>query len=646
MAGFWNLRRRILFAIVLLLVLTVGSTMLVLDRKMRDAAARGDYLKKHMNRYESYQVALGNSLLATAQLVARDRELAEGLLAEDRTALERLRRTLLRDLDAALPLDAFLIYDNYLHVAAGGEVAGKFQAAAKLFAEAARGTVLSAPALLPNLQVYQVAAVPVLVGEQQVGFVVLAVDLERPFNTYSLDSDSRKAKRHNLAVTVADDVVSSTVAGADREELGESLKNRRKVPEGKLEATVINFKGKTFDLHRRPFEALTVDGPGRVGNIALFRVRASYETRVAENLYPVLYVGIGGVLAAILVALLVARTITRPISTFTVAIRNVVAGEADLTRRLEVRGRDELADLATVINELFEKVNGLVWHIRDSSLRLGQSAQEISHVATRTFDGAKGQVSRIENSTSLTNELSRTIQEIAGRATQGAQIAGLGRDSVEKTDRGMTRIKDTVHVSWEKVSKLKEDVEKIGAIAELISKITEENSMLALNASIEAARAGAAGQGFAVVAQQMREQATRVEKNSREIIDNISSIQSVTRGLVESMETSKEDVDSGSQLVNVTLHHLTELSAIMQETAESVKEQAAASDDIAQMMFEVQRIGHEALEASQQTVDEGSSIRDKARELALLVGKFKVRQLPASTETEANLVPLEEKDDI
>jgi len=581
-----------------------------------------------MNRYLKYQEAEEQALLVAARALASDRELSQALQSEDAVQVGRCWKRLKRTLDTTMPVDLVAIYDRYLNPHADDARLPVLRASSRIFSTASQGETIHELAVLADHNAYLMAAVPILNEEARIGFLVLGRKLERPFLTYSADSDKKKNKQHQLALLTGSEVFAATLPGEEREDLGAAIAQKREVAEGKFMATVMDLRDRTFDLHLRDTGIRTFDGKKSGASIALFRVRQSYEKRVTQNLYPVVYVGLGGLLAAIVIAFLLAGTITRPIQTFTNSLRDIVTGEADLSHRLEVRGSDELAGLAQAINLLTEKVNSLVVQIRDSSLRLGQSAQEISHVSLRTLEGAQGQVAKIENSTSLTNELRRTIQEISGRANQGAQIAGLGKDSVEKTDSGMARIKEAAHQSWEKVSQLKGNVEQIGSIAELISKITEENSMLALNASIEAARAGAAGQGFAVVAQQMREQAKRVEKSSREIIENIGSIQRITQELVSSMDESKTDVEKGSQLVNVTLHHLSELSTIMQETAESVKEQAAASDDIAQITLDLQRIGHEALEASQQTVDEGARIRDGARDMATLVGRFKVKELP------------------
>lgn len=632
-----GLRARIIATVVILLAITTASTLTVLYFKMRDASARGEYLSKHINRYLSYQSITEQALLATARSLADRPDVVQAVIDGTAGSWESLRPVLQKQLKTSMSVDGLLVVDSFLNPLAPTESDQQLASLIPLCEQS--GETGFGGVAVTGTSAYLLAIVPVRNESKRSGFLLLAQDLQRVMNRYSEDSDSEESKRHGLALDIGGGLPASTVLSEDRQTLQSAIEGRYLVPEGKLMALVMDFDGRAYDLTRKPFSLMSSRNDPKEAHIVLFRVRESFDKRVSENLYPVLYVGLGGLLVAILLALLLASTIVRPVRAFTRSLQSIAQGEADLTQRLPVEGQDDLATLASTINELFENLSRLVWQVRDAAMKLGQSSQEVAHVAQRTLEGARGQVRRIEDSTSLSNELSRTIQEIASRANQGAQIALQGKESVQKSDKGMERIRESVSVSWERVNALKTNVVKVGAIAELIARITEENSMLALNASIEAARAGVAGQGFAVVAQQMREQAKRVDKSSRDIIENIHSIQSVTTGLVDSMEDARKEVDGGSRLVNVTLHHLAELSTIMGETAESVREQATASDEIAQMMLEVQRIGHEALEASQQTVEEGDAIRERASTLSGLVGRFELSELSEAPSSSSRSLP-------
>ena len=647
MSRFWSLKSRILYAIVALVVLTVGSTLFVLHGKMRDAAARGDYLSKHMNRLLSFQDSVRGSVEFAARCMARDPAVLQAFRTGDRAAMATLAESTRTELSLSMPYDAVCFLGPYAEplACAGKFEEGLFSTKALDDLRAARfstGLMAAKPGGL-----YLFAANPVTMDGELVGGLFLAAPARYVFSDYKEQSDSRKDKQHGLMFVVDGAVRTATLPKDDYGELTKAFQSTaRTTMEGDTEVRIFDLRGKTRDYHSRVLQGYGQDGVGDIGELVLIRVRSSYESRVYDNLWPVLYVGFGGVAAAILLAFLLAGTITRPINRFREMVAGLASGDADLSTRLPVRGADEIACLGQELNKLLEGLNSMVFHIRDSSLALGGSAQEISLVSTRMLEGAQGQVHRIENSTSQVNELSRTIQEISQRATNGARMATEGKTSVESTDQGMERLRKAMDDAWMRIRKLEDNVKNIGKIAGMINRITEENTVLALNASIEAARAGAAGQGFAVVAQEMQQQARRVERNSKEIIENIGAVQRWTQESVKAMEIGRVEVDKGGSLVNVTLHRLSEISSVMEETAEAVKEQAVASDDIVLMMREVQRIANEALQASQQSVEEGSSIRNRARDLAALVGRFKVREVEALAGGDKALLPAPDDSDV
>ncbi|MFH1532005.1 MAG: methyl-accepting chemotaxis protein [Pseudomonadota bacterium] len=643
MSRLWSLKSRILYVIVALVLLTVGSTLVVLHGKMRDAAARGDYLDKHMSRFLSFQDSVRGSVEFAVRTLARDADVLRALHAGDKTAMLALAEQARTELSLSMPYDAVCFLGPYAEAlaCAGNIDQSIFSSKALDDLRAARFSTGLLEAKPGGLYLY--AAYPVTVQGELVGGLFLAAPADSIFADYKQQSDNDKTKQHELMFVVDGAVAAATFPRDDFGELTKEFHDTaRTTMEGDTEVRIFDLRGTTRDYHLRVLEGVGPGGHGVLGDLVLFRVRTSYDARVYDNLLPVLYVGFGGVAAAIVLAFLLAGTITRPINRFRQMVGALASGEADLSQRIPVRGADEIAALGRALNELLEGLNRMVFHIRDSSLALGSSAQEISLVSTRMLEGAQDQVHRIENSTSQVNELSRTIQEISQRANDGARMATEGQASVESTDQGMERLRKAMDDAWMRIRKLEENVKNIGKIAEMINRITEENTVLALNASIEAARAGAAGQGFAVVAQEMQQQARRVERNSKEIIENIGAVQRWTSESVRAMEVGRSEVDNGGSLVNVTLHRLSEISSVMGETAEAVKEQAIASDDIVQMMREVQRIANEALQASQQSVEEGNSIRNRARDLSGLVGRFKVREVEAPRGREKGLLPAPE----
>lgn len=625
---FGNLRQRIILVVMVILLLVTGAIVTTIYFQMQGAAARGAFLEKHLERYYRYQRFGEESLLNLAMTCASFPGLAQALGDPESKSLGDLRPGLLKVLQSTAAPDVAVLYDANMTAHALVGDAAHIPASPLWLGPVLAGGTLSGPALFSTPPALLVAAVPVQEGPNRTGALVIGKWLDTYFDAYSKDSDADASKRHQLALVLGGEVVASTATEEERADVYKAVKDQRTELEGSEKVPVLDFQGKTFDLFEKPVEAITDGKDLAAGSLAIFRVRQSFTSRLYGALVPVLIVALAGAILAFVLARYLSGSITLPIQAFTNSVSELASGEADLSRRFEVVGSDELAKLATSLNQLFEKLSSLVVRIRDGSQSLGDSSNEITAVALRTQEGAEGQVKLIENSISIINELARTIQQINDQSTHGVEISGLGKDSLAKTNTALQRIQETVLKTATEVGNLKGSVEKIGAIAELISKITEENTMLALNAAIEAARAGAAGQGFAVVAQQMREQARRVEKSSREIIDNIHAIQTITRGLVQSMDNTKLATAEGSESITITLHLFEELSAVMQETAESVREQVSANDNMAQTMVEFRHIAGAALDNSKQTVGEAQSIRGSALQLSRLVGNFRLKELP------------------
>ena len=627
-----NIRQRIILVVMIILLIVTGAIVTTLYYKLHTATARGAYLEKHLERYYRYQRFGEETLLHMAFTTASVPGLPSALSKASREEVEALKPSLLKVLQSSITPDVAVLYDSNMtpHTLLGDK--GYIPKSPLWLGPVLAGGSMSGPALFGDPPALLVAAVPVTDGTNRTGALVVGRWLSHYFDAYSVDSDGEALKRHQLAFTLNGEVVASTAPAEEWKDVYKAISGQYTEKEGSVDVPVLSLKGRSYDLFDRAVPAVSDGKESKNGTITIYRVRQSFTTRLYDALLPVLIVAFAGAIVAFFLARYLAGTITRPIVHFTNSVSELASGDADLSKRFATEGGDEISRLAASLNQLFEKLSSLVLRIRDGSQSLGDSSNEITSVALKTQEGADGQVRMIESSMSVINELARTIQQINDQSTHGVEISGLGKDSLTKTNAALQRIQDTVHVTASEVVNLKGSVEKIGAIAELISKITEENTMLALNAAIEAARAGAAGQGFAVVAQQMREQARRVEKSSREIIDNISAIQSITRGLVQSMDNTKSATSQGSESITITLHLFEELSAVMQETAESVREQVTANDNMAQTMLEFRHIAGSALENSKQTVGEAQNIRGSAMQLSRLVGNFKLHELGSDSD--------------
>jgi methyl-accepting chemotaxis protein len=189
---------------------------------------------------------------------------------------------------------------------------------------------------------------------------------------------------------------------------------------------------------------------------------------------------------------------------------------------------------------------------------------------------------------------------------------------------GMSRIRATVDDAAEKIGAMAESGKRIGNIVEVIRQISEQTTLLALNASIEAAHAGEQGRGFAVVANEVSSLAKRVGQSAKDIEDLIGTIKDQTAEAVSSMQTGTGEVVTGTEMVNRTLGSLKRIVEVIQDTANAVQEQAVVSDEIARNMDAVQKIAAEVLASSEEAVVQGDTLHELAHGLEESVRGFRI----------------------
>jgi methyl-accepting chemotaxis protein len=341
---------------------------------------------------------------------------------------------------------------------------------------------------------------------------------------------------------------------------------------------------------------------------------------------------------SILLALLVSRTVTEPIREVVNSIRDIAQGEGDLTRRLPIHGKNEIGELGEWFNTFISKLHGIINQVSGSSLQLASSALELQ-LTSRQMTESIAQLS--SQSTSLATageEMSATSGDIANNCHRAANNAGgatqkaiLGATVVGQSITVMNSIAERVENAAKTVDALGIRSEQIGAIIGTIEDIADQTNLLALNAAIEAARAGEQGRGFAVVADEVRALAERTTRATKEIGGMIKAIQKETKDAVASMEQSVTQVEQGTSHAAESGRSLQEILDIINDVTDQIsqiataaEEQTATTREISGNVMHLNDLAQQNDNALRETAVAANDVSRQAEELKELVGQFKL----------------------
>jgi methyl-accepting chemotaxis protein len=629
--------------------LIIGSTY-VFEQETR-LRSRGNFLAKSVRRLQGYTERVGRGMTGQVELLASDVELRRALTptgapppvdpkAEPPPAAPRL------DPGArAAQMNEYMMGKNGLKP----EVFALFTPSNKLLfksnttpfteadlselavAEKVRGGSVFAH----NIHMfggvpYQVSAVPIRIGDQVVAGIAVGVKLERYFQEWSEQTDDDAQMRMRPILVEGLTVLAAAWPNERRAEIARALQPDRvvRVAVGDDERDVARMPSaetggdKTtagdFDFYGEDLEGYKKNDSGTLGKLYIIRSRANVQNP-ATTPWMAIIVGIG---ASLVIAFLMGFWVTRPIKQMVKQSRELLAGETDLTQRIVVSSRDETYDLAENINQVFSRVHTLATGVQSAAFQVGASSAEISAASRQMLSGLKDQTLKVESSTTAVTELSASIQQVAGNAQQATEVAEQSSTAVNAAVRRMDQIRTAVDDAAAKMRELGESSKRIGNIVEVIRQISEQTSMLALNASIEAAHAGEQGRGFAVVADEVSSLARRVGQSAKDIEALIQTVKEQTQAAIASMEVGTREVVGGSELVTSTLTGLGMLITVVKDTATAVHEQAVVSDEIARNMDAVRNLAGEALHGSEESVVQAERLHELAFELEESIGGF------------------------
>lgn len=335
---------------------------------------------------------------------------------------------------------------------------------------------------------------------------------------------------------------------------------------------------------------------------------------------------------------LLIRLLLQPLHVMTRAMQNIAEGEGDLTRRLDVTSNDEFGTLGSAFNDFVERIHTSMREVSSATTQVNEVALRVVSASNSSMLNSDEQASRTNSVAAAINELGAAAQEIARNAAQASQqasdargLATEGQQVVERSISSMQQLSQMLGTSSGHIESLNGKTVNIGQILEVITSISQQTNLLALNAAIEAARAGEAGRGFAVVADEVRNLAHRTQESAQQVQAMIEELQVSARASVSTMDESQRHSEdsveianlAGERLVSVT-ERIGEIDGMNQSVATATEEQTSVVESINMDITEINTLNQEGIENLQSTLRACTDLEQQAARLKQLVGSFRL----------------------
>lgn len=382
-------------------------------------------------------------------------------------------------------------------------------------------------------------------------------------------------------------------------------------------------------LFRLPLDVVMAD------LAALNAELAEQQSGAASTL---MIIGVLIALAGLGVMLLVGYNLARPARQLVGMLNEVARGDGDLTRRLPVERADEFGAIAAGFNAFLDKLQGMIREVVGSVQQVTDAAENTADIAMRTNDGVQKQLAEIELVATAVAEMTATAQDVARNASLAAEAAGNangsashGREVVQQTAATIQQLSADIQQAVKTVESLARDSENITSILDVIRGIAEQTNLLALNAAIEAARAGEHGRGFAVVADEVRNLALKTRASTEEIQQMIEQLQNGTRQTVRVMEQSRARTGESvlqAEEADAALMSITQAVSVINDMniqiASAAEQQSAVAEDINRNVANIGTVANEVAGGAAESSTASAGLTKLAEHQRRLINQFRV----------------------
>ena len=335
---------------------------------------------------------------------------------------------------------------------------------------------------------------------------------------------------------------------------------------------------------------------------------------------------------------LISTSIEAPLTQLSHTMSNIAKGDGDLTQRIPVNGEDEITRLSRSFNQFISQIHDIIRESVNASNEVASLGRELAGMGAATRKLTDEQMQESDHVATGATEMSQTIQEIADNADKAADAVKVvegnskaGLTTMQNTQAHIADLADQIQASRASIQSLRSETESIGTVLEVIRGIAEQTNLLALNAAIEAARAGEQGRGFAVVADEVRTLASRTQESTEEIHRTISRLQEQAEATVQSMENSanhSEETSEMSQSASEAIARISDAVVTLTEmnlsVASAVEQQSVAANEISASINRIADSSSNINNNMSRSDDNGAMLAECSNNLSQLISRFRV----------------------
>ena len=395
------------------------------------------------------------------------------------------------------------------------------------------------------------------------------------------------------------------------------------------------FNGKSVAIYARPL----LDYSGKaVGVLELVSDRSFFSNNIAEVRSTILFYGFLALLLALFSAIFIGRKMSLPLQNAAASLEAIASGASDLDTRLPVTGAAEMQRLAVAFNCFAESFQKTMTKVASAASKFAGGTEEFSRTIEHTRQAMEAEQQQTEQIATAVNQLSSTVHEVASNTAQAVNSAEHADSETEQGQLVVSNTIETINQVAIEVSKISDMVERVNAssqqidsVLDVIVSIAEQTNLLALNAAIEAARAGEQGRGFAVVADEVRSLAQRTQNSTEEIQQTIRHLQQNTDQAVAvfgSVTSSVDKAVSEAGLAGEALQRIhmavNDISLMNTQIATASEEQSVVTDEINEKVTIINDLSMETVEEARQSSIKGEQLLKWSDELMAMVGEFKL----------------------